>query len=74
VRTTLDLDDDVVEVARQLARQRKTTIGKTVSDLARQGLEPKAAPRIRNGVRLFDPKPGAAKPSLDLVNRLRDES
>jgi len=72
VRTTLDLDDDLVHVAKQLASQREMTMGQVVSSLIRQALEPKAAPRMRNGVPLFTPKPGARKPNLDLVNRLRD--
>jgi hypothetical protein len=72
VRTTLELDDDLVHVARQLASQRDMTMGQVVSGLLRQALEPKAAPRMRNGVPLFTPKPGARKPNLDLVNRLRD--
>jgi hypothetical protein len=74
VRTTLDLDDDILHVARQLATQRDASIGRVVSDLARQALAPKSAPRIRNGVPLFEPRPGARKPHLALVNRLRDES
>ncbi len=72
MRTTLEIDDDLLLVARQLARQRGTTIGQAVSELVRQALEPKATARIRNGVPLFTPKPGARKPSLNLVNRLRD--
>lgn len=72
VRTTLELDDDLVHVAKQLASQRDMTMGQVVSGLLRQALEPKAVPRMRNGVPLFAPKRGARKPSLDLVNRLRD--
>jgi len=74
MRTTLELDDDLVQVAKQLAHQRGMTIGQTISQLVRQALEPKAAPRIRNGVPLFVPEPGARKPHLTLVNQLRDES
>jgi len=73
VRTTLEIDDDLVQIARQLAQQRKTTMGQVISQLVRTALEPKSAPRMRNGVLLFDVKPGARKPSLALVNRLRDE-
>jgi hypothetical protein len=73
MRTTLEIDDDLVESARQLAHQRHATIGEVVSELMRQALEPKEAPRMRNGVPLFTPKPGAAKPNLALVNRFRDE-
>ena len=36
-------------------------------------LEPKRPPKTRNGVMVFDPKPGARKPHLALVNQLRDE-
>jgi hypothetical protein len=73
MRTTLELDDDLVHVAKQLASQRDMTMGQVVSELVRKALEPKAAPRMRNGVPLFTPKPGARKPHLALVNRLRDD-
>jgi hypothetical protein len=72
VRTTLELDDDLVLLGKRLAEQRKSTLGRVVSDLVRQALAPKSAPRIRNGVPLFKTKTGGRKPSLDLVNRLRD--
>jgi hypothetical protein len=38
MRTTLDLDEDVLLAAYELARQRGTTIGKVLSTLARQTL------------------------------------
>ena len=72
MRTTLELDDDLLQVARQLAAQRGTTMGQVISELARQGLAPKSAPRVRNGVALFVPKAGATQPHLNLVNKLRD--
>jgi hypothetical protein len=40
VRTTLDIDDDVMAAARELARDEGTSIGAVVSDLARRGLMP----------------------------------
>jgi metal-responsive CopG/Arc/MetJ family transcriptional regulator len=73
VRTTVDLDDDLLQVAKQLARQRGATLSQVISELARQALEPKTPPRVRNGALLFTPKPGAKKPHLALVNQLRDE-
>jgi len=73
MRTTLELEDDVVHAAKQLARQRGATMGEVVSQLIRQGLDAKDPPRVRNGVPLFIPKHGAPKPDLALVNRLRDE-
>lgn len=73
MRTTLDLDDDVLEIAKQLAQQRGKTAGQVLSELARKALEPKSSPKRRNGVPLFAVKRGARKPHLVLVNRLRDE-
>ncbi|HYL76533.1 MAG TPA: hypothetical protein VEU96_20130 [Bryobacteraceae bacterium] len=72
MRTTLDLDEDVMHAAKSLAQQRGQTAGQVISDLVRIALKPRTAPRVRNGVRLFTPKPGAKIPSLALVNKLRD--
>ena len=73
MRTTLNLDDDILQIAKQLAQQRGSTTGQILSALARQALEPKTPPKMRNGVMVFHPKPGARKPHLALVNRLRDD-
>jgi hypothetical protein len=72
VRTTLDIDDDLVQAARDLARQRRATMGQIVSELIRKAIAPSGRPTTRNGVPLFTSKPGARKPNLELVNRLRD--
>ena len=72
MRTTIDLEEDLVLVAKQLAAQRDTTMGRIVSEYFRKGLEPGKTAKMRNGFPLFAPKPGAPKPSLHLVNRLRD--
>jgi hypothetical protein len=72
MRTTLELDDDLILVGKRLADQRNTTLGRVVSDLLRVALTPGNKPRVRNGVPLFKTRAGAIKPSLDLVNRLRD--
>ena len=73
MRTTLELDDDLLGAARHLARQQGVTLGRVISELARKSLEAKARPRVRNGVPLFEPIPGAPRADLELVNRLRDE-
>jgi uncharacterized protein (DUF885 family) len=73
MRTTLEIDDDLVQVARQLAQQHKATMGQVISQLVRKAIEPKSVPRLRNGVLLFNPTPSARKPGMALVNRLRDE-
>jgi len=38
MRTTLDIDDDVLAAAKALAERRKTTAGRVISELARQAL------------------------------------
>lgn len=40
MRTTLELDDDVVAAARQLASDERRSLGSVVSELARRGLTP----------------------------------
>jgi len=74
VRTTLDIDDDLLQAAREIAANRGTSIGRVLSDLIRKALEPARAPRIRNGVPVMPRRPrGSPRPTMDLVNRLRDE-
>jgi hypothetical protein len=38
MRTTLEIDDDVLQAAKELAAARHSTAGKVLSDLARQAL------------------------------------
>ncbi len=74
VRTTLDIDDDILQTAKEIASSRATTAGRVISDLARDALEPKRAPRLRNGVPLLPRRPkGSRRPTMALVNKLRDE-
>jgi hypothetical protein len=74
VRTTLDLDEDVLQAAKELAAARGTTAGRVISELARKALTPTRASRIRNGVPVLPRRPAAAaRPTMKLVNSLRDE-
>jgi len=40
VRTTLEIDDDVVAAARELAALERRSVGSVISELARRGLTP----------------------------------
>lgn len=40
MRTTLDLDEDVVVAARELAADGRRSLGSVISELARRGLAP----------------------------------
>ena len=74
MRTTLDLDDDLLDAARLMARRRGVTLGQVVSELALRSLAAAAPPKERNGALLFAPKAGAPKPDMRVVNELREEA
>jgi hypothetical protein len=54
VRTTLAIDDDLLEVARELAHQRRMSLGSAFSLLVRRGLAAMAPVHVRNGFAVFD--------------------
>lgn len=74
MRTTLDIDDDVLQAAKEIAASRRSTTGKVVSDLVRAALQPRRNERMRNGVPLLSRRAAdARRPTMKLVNELRDE-
>jgi hypothetical protein len=74
MRTTLDLDEDVLQAAKELAVTHGVTAGKMLSNLARKALTPTGpVPKVRNGVPLLPHRPGGRIVTMKLVNELRDE-
>lgn len=74
IRTTLDIDDDVLQAAKELAAYQRSTTGKVLSDLVRKGLTRVRIVDVRNGVPLLPPRPpGSPIPTMKLVNELRDD-
>lgn len=74
MRTTLDLDEDVLQAAKELAAARRRTTGQVVSELLRKALAPARPSRVRNGVPLLPALPRGSGPiTMATVNRLRDE-
>ena len=74
MRTTLDIDADLLQAAKELAALHKKTVGQMVSELIRKGLErPAPTTRIRNGIPLLTPRPGMPPITMAMVNALRDE-
>ena len=74
MRTTLDIDDDVLQAAKELGALHGKSAGQMVSELARRALSPSATRRLRNGVPLLPRRAaGSPKPTMRLVNELRDE-
>lgn len=73
MRTTLDIDEDVLQAAKELAVAQKRTAGKVLSDLARRALRPAGAEAVKNGVPLLPPRAGATVVTPDVIERLLDE-
>jgi hypothetical protein len=74
MRTTVDLEEDVLLAAKEIARQRGSTLGRVLSDLARQAMTRRAPVSTKHGLPLFPVQPDAGVGTLDLINRLRDEA
>jgi len=80
MRTTLDIADDVLFAARELARREKKPLGQVISELARKAFalpaEPQApghvaAPLAAYGIHPLPPR--GVVVSNELIDRLRDE-
>ena len=75
MRTTLTLDDELLEAARQMAEAQSKTIGEVVSDLLRKALTPSSTPpTYRNGILLVPRREGAPPSTLEMIKRLDDET
>ncbi len=77
MRTTLDIDDDVLQAARERARRESRTIGQVLSALARRGLTARdeasgvAEPKAVYGFKPI-PRRGAVVTN-ELIDKLRDD-
>jgi hypothetical protein len=74
MRTTLDIDDDVLAAAKELASRQKTTAGKVISDLVRKALTepPRKKVRYRNGFPVIPRRKGPLV-TVELVDRIANE-
>ncbi len=66
MRTTLDIDDDVLRAAKSIARAQGISLGRVVSMLAREGLVRKASASKRR-FPVFRIAPGAPPITEDMV-------
>ncbi|EKS9798930.1 CopG family transcriptional regulator [Burkholderia cepacia] len=74
MRTTIDIDDDILALARARAKP-GTSIGKVISELARAALQRTTTNQTsRNGLPLMPTSATARSVTLDTVNQLRDDS
>jgi predicted transcriptional regulator len=79
MRTTLEIEDDVLLAAKELARRRGTTAGRVISTLLRQALTQPAAATTRGALEVatihgFEPFPSRGKVvTNELVEQLREQ-
>jgi hypothetical protein len=75
MRTTLEIEDDVMEAVKQLARLKNQGLGRALSDLARRGLLADTSPAIElhDGIPVWIHRPGAVPVTSELVRNLADE-
>ncbi len=73
MRTTVRLDDDVMELVSRQARLRGLSLGKTISDLIRRGLQAQTRARREGGLVLFDLPEDSPTVTTAHVRRLESE-
>lgn len=76
MRTTLDMDENVLAAIKELARRERKTVGRLASDLMRDALRSRAmhastAPKGRHGFRPI--RAGRSPVTNQLVNAMRDD-
>jgi hypothetical protein len=74
MRTTLIIEDDVLEVARNLADSEGKTLGQVISELARRGLPPQHQELLDEGFPVFKVKPNSKPITLEMVQRALEEA
>ncbi|MDE0172415.1 MAG: hypothetical protein OYH76_11720 [Defluviicoccus sp.] len=74
MRTTLNIDDEILDAARSIAAERNLSVGAVLSDLARRGLSPTSAvERKRGEFPVFQISEDSTVLTLDRVKRHEDE-
>ena len=77
MRTTLDIDDDVLSAAKERARRERRTAGEVVSDLLRQALtSPPAVTALREAPPLYGLRPFSPSGAIvtnALIDQLRND-
>ncbi len=77
MRTTLDIDEDVLQAAKEIARREKKTAGAVVSMLARSALTaPRGVPTASEPRAVYGFRPFAARGGIvtnELIDSLRED-
>jgi hypothetical protein len=73
MRTTLAIDDDVLEAARSLSEAEGKSLGEVISELARRGLAPRHEDATEEGFPVFSVSSGAKPITLEVVRKALEE-
>ena len=73
MRTTLQVDDDVLQAAKALSRSQRRSLGKVISDLARRGLQPSGKQSVHRGFPVFSVAPDAPPVTDDDIKAALDD-
>lgn len=73
MRTTLNLDDDVLELLKDYAESRSVALGRAASDLVRKGLTAPVQTRLVNGFHTVVLPPNSPKVSSQEVKELLED-
>ena len=74
MRTTLNIDDEILEAAKLIAGERNLSVGAALSELARRGLRPSGPVGRRRGeFPVFEVSHGGTVLTLGRVKRHDDE-
>lgn len=74
MRTTLAIDLDMLQTARERAEARSETLGKVVSDMMREGLATRdQSPGYRNGIKLLPRRDFTRKVTVEDIEALLNE-
>ena len=73
MRTTLQLDDDILASARHLAALEEKTLGQMISELVRKALTPKPQETEHQRFPVFSVSPDAPPITLEMVQRASED-
>jgi hypothetical protein len=73
MRTTLALDDDVLEQVKRFATGRKMSLGRAASELIRRGVNQPVPTVVVNGLHVFDPPQDSPVVTSEQVHELDAE-
>ncbi len=73
MRTTVNIDEDILRIAKRLAAERDVTLGAVLSQLARQGLHQTRVTEEADGLPGFHVSESAPAFTTEDVKRAEDE-